>query len=102
MLDVSVSDSGESAWVTDGFIVIVGGMHLCKRLFTVETTPCHCPSKSLLFCMKEKCIFVLGLMQISPPQAYIHTRMRAKTSDFLKVLNRARPDAEKKEMKTIS
>lgn len=27
--------------------------------------------------------------------------MRAKTSDFLKVLNRARPDAEKKEMKTI-
>lgn len=28
--------------------------------------------------------------------------MRAKTSDFLKVLNRARPDAEKKEMKTIS
>lgn len=35
-------------------------------------------------------------------QAYIHTRMRAKTSDFLKVLNRARPDAEKKEMKTIT
>lgn len=35
-------------------------------------------------------------------QAYIHTRMRAKTSDFLKVLNRARPDAEKKEMKTMS
>uniref|UniRef100_A0A3B4WW01 Arp2/3 complex 34 kDa subunit n=1 Tax=Seriola lalandi dorsalis TaxID=1841481 RepID=A0A3B4WW01_SERLL len=35
-------------------------------------------------------------------KAYIHTRMRAKTSDFLKVLNRARPDAEKKEMKTIS
>ncbi|MBN3308437.1 ARPC2 protein, partial [Amia calva] len=34
--------------------------------------------------------------------AYIHTRMRAKTSDFLKVLNRARPDAEKKEMKTMS
>ncbi|MBV96697.1 G-protein coupled bile acid receptor 1, partial [Eschrichtius robustus] len=34
--------------------------------------------------------------------AYIHTRMRAKTSDFLKVLNRARPDAEKKEMKTIT
>lgn len=35
-------------------------------------------------------------------KAYIHTRMRAKTSEFLKVLNRARPDAEKKEMKTIS
>ncbi|XP_077129326.1 actin-related protein 2/3 complex subunit 2 [Ranitomeya variabilis] len=35
-------------------------------------------------------------------KAYIHTRMRAKTSDFLKVLNRARPDAERKEMKTIS
>ncbi|MBZ3875134.1 Actin-related protein 2/3 complex subunit 2 [Sciurus carolinensis] len=35
-------------------------------------------------------------------KAYIHTRMPAKTSDFLKVLNRARPDAEKKEMKTIT
>ncbi|EHB04096.1 Actin-related protein 2/3 complex subunit 2 [Heterocephalus glaber] len=35
-------------------------------------------------------------------KAYIHTRMRAKTSDFLKVLNHARPDAEKKEMKTIT
>ncbi|MGH0118366.1 UNVERIFIED_CONTAM: hypothetical protein FKN15_047771 [Acipenser sinensis] len=35
-------------------------------------------------------------------KAYIHTRMRSKTSDFLKVLNRARPDAEKKEMKTIT
>nr|XP_025709289.1 actin-related protein 2/3 complex subunit 2-like [Callorhinus ursinus] len=35
-------------------------------------------------------------------KAYIHTRMRAKTSDFLKVLNRARPDAEKKEVKTIT
>ncbi|XP_073401480.1 actin-related protein 2/3 complex subunit 2 [Dendrobates tinctorius] len=35
-------------------------------------------------------------------KAYIHTRMRAKTSDFLKVLNRARPDAERKEMKTMS
>uniref|UniRef100_UPI00358E0C5B actin-related protein 2/3 complex subunit 2 isoform X1 n=2 Tax=Myxine glutinosa TaxID=7769 RepID=UPI00358E0C5B len=35
-------------------------------------------------------------------KAYIHTRMRAKTSDFLKVLNRARPEADKKEIKTIS
>ncbi|KAL5007359.1 hypothetical protein ScPMuIL_016165 [Solemya velum] len=37
-------------------------------------------------------------------KAYIHSRMRAKTSAFLKVLNRARPevDAAKKEKKTIS
>ncbi|XP_066977081.1 actin-related protein 2/3 complex subunit 2 isoform X3 [Macrobrachium rosenbergii] len=28
-------------------------------------------------------------------KAYIHTRMRAKTSDFLKVLNRARPEPNK-------
>ncbi|XP_042862738.1 probable actin-related protein 2/3 complex subunit 2 [Penaeus japonicus] len=28
-------------------------------------------------------------------KAYIHTRMRAKTSDFLKVLNRARPEPSK-------
>jgi len=34
-------------------------------------------------------------------KAYIHSRMRAKTSDFLKVLNRARPD-QQKEKKTIT
>ncbi|KAL4221899.1 Actin-related protein 2/3 complex subunit 2 [Mactra antiquata] len=34
-------------------------------------------------------------------KAYIHTRMRAKTSDFLRVLNRARPEQEK-EKKTMS
>jgi len=34
-------------------------------------------------------------------KAYIHSRMRAKTSDFLKVLNRARPEA-KTEKKTIT
>lgn len=34
-------------------------------------------------------------------KAYIHSRMRAKTSAFLKVLNRARPEQEK-EKKTIS
>ncbi|XP_054450975.1 actin-related protein 2/3 complex subunit 2-like [Pteronotus mesoamericanus] len=39
---------------------------------------------------------------IKCPKAYIPTRVRAKTSDFLKVLNRARPDAGKKEMKTIT
>lgn len=35
-------------------------------------------------------------------KAYIHTRMRAKTTDFLKVLNRARPEQGTKEKKTIS
>lgn len=34
-------------------------------------------------------------------KAYMHQRMRAKTNDFLKVLNRARPE-EKKERKTMS
>jgi actin related protein 2/3 complex subunit 2 len=34
-------------------------------------------------------------------KAYIHSRMRAKTSDFLKVLNRARPET-KSEKKTMS
>ncbi|RXG59047.1 Actin-related protein 2/3 complex subunit 2, partial [Armadillidium vulgare] len=33
-------------------------------------------------------------------KAYIHTRMRAKTSDFLKVLNRARPEVKQSERKT--
>ncbi|XP_036370469.1 actin-related protein 2/3 complex subunit 2 [Octopus sinensis] len=35
-------------------------------------------------------------------KAYIHSRMRAKTSDFLKVLNRARPEPKVVEKKTIS
>lgn len=35
-------------------------------------------------------------------KAYIHSRMRAKTSDFLKVLNRARPEPRTTEKKTIT
>ncbi|XP_070504290.1 actin-related protein 2/3 complex subunit 2 [Chironomus tepperi] len=35
-------------------------------------------------------------------KAYIHSRMRAKTSDFLKVLNRARPEQKTIEKKTIT
>lgn len=35
-------------------------------------------------------------------KAYIHSRMRAKTSDFLKVLNRARPEPRTVEKKTIT
>ncbi|KAF6207550.1 hypothetical protein GE061_015997 [Apolygus lucorum] len=35
-------------------------------------------------------------------KAYIHSRMRAKTSDFLKVLNRARPESKNTEKKTIT
>ncbi|XP_015523391.1 actin-related protein 2/3 complex subunit 2 [Neodiprion pinetum] len=35
-------------------------------------------------------------------KAYIHSRMRAKTSDFLKVLNRARPEPKNIEKKTIT
>ncbi|XP_077978301.1 actin-related protein 2/3 complex subunit 2-like [Glandiceps talaboti] len=35
-------------------------------------------------------------------KAYIHSRMRAKAADFVKVLNRARPDPQVKEKKTIT
>ena len=35
-------------------------------------------------------------------KAYIHSRMRAKTSDFLKILNRARPEKLGGEKKTIT
>lgn len=34
-------------------------------------------------------------------KAYIHSRMRAKTSDFLKVLNRARPENKCTDKKTM-
>lgn len=37
-----------------------------------------------------------------PSQAYIHSRMRKRTADFLQVLRRARPDTEEKEKKTAS
>jgi len=35
-------------------------------------------------------------------KAYLHSRMRSKTADFIKVLNRARPDVKSKEKKTMS
>lgn len=35
-------------------------------------------------------------------KAYMHQRMRAKTAELLKVLNRARPDSESKERKTAT
>lgn len=35
-------------------------------------------------------------------KVYIHSRMRAKTADFLKVLNRARPEKKTGEKKTIT
>ncbi|XP_044758212.1 probable actin-related protein 2/3 complex subunit 2 [Coccinella septempunctata] len=35
-------------------------------------------------------------------KAYIHSRMRAKTSEFLKVLNRARPESRSTDKKTIT
>lgn len=79
--------------------VSVVGLKLCQR---------HRQAKSLLLSVNlesfDQSLSFIGSHVASPPrsQAYIHTRMRAKTSDFLKVLNRARPDAEKKEMKTIS
>jgi len=35
-------------------------------------------------------------------KAYLHSRMRAKTTDFIKVLNRARPEPKAVEKKTIT
>lgn len=35
-------------------------------------------------------------------KAYIHSRMRAKTSDFLKILNRARPERQSEKKRTIT
>lgn len=35
-------------------------------------------------------------------KAYMHSRMRAKTNEFLKVLNRARPETKQQEKKTIT
>ncbi|KKA27495.1 hypothetical protein TD95_001798 [Thielaviopsis punctulata] len=39
---------------------------------------------------------------IKASKAYIHSRMRKRTADFLQVLRRARPDSEEKERKTAS
>ncbi|EDO43583.1 predicted protein [Nematostella vectensis] len=35
-------------------------------------------------------------------KAYLHTRMRARTADFIKILNRARPEPKTTEKKTIT
>ena len=34
-------------------------------------------------------------------QAYLHSRMRARTSEFIKILNRARPEPKTTEKKTM-
>lgn len=49
------------------------------------------------------CVFTVHMnLQLSCVlQAYLHSRMRARTSGLLKILNRARPEA-KTEKKTIS
>ncbi|KAI1646042.1 P34-Arc-domain-containing protein [Daldinia loculata] len=39
---------------------------------------------------------------IKASKAYIHSRMRSRTADFLQVLRRARPENEEKERKTAS
>ncbi|KAF2723211.1 P34-Arc-domain-containing protein [Polychaeton citri CBS 116435] len=39
---------------------------------------------------------------IKASKAYIHSRMRRRTADFLQVLNRARPEQQEKERKTAS
>jgi actin related protein 2/3 complex subunit 2 len=39
---------------------------------------------------------------IKASKAYIHSRMRKRTADFLQILRRARPDSEEKERKTAS
>ncbi|EOA89071.1 Arp complex subunit [Exserohilum turcicum] len=39
---------------------------------------------------------------IKASKAFIHSRMRKRTADFLQVLRRARPEAEEKERKTAS
>ncbi|KAI9710300.1 MAG: hypothetical protein M1820_002794 [Bogoriella megaspora] len=39
---------------------------------------------------------------IKASKAYIHSRMRRRTADFLQVLRRARPESEEKERKTAS
>ncbi|KAK5015158.1 Arp complex subunit [Cryomyces antarcticus] len=39
---------------------------------------------------------------IKASKAYIHSRMRRRTADFLQVLRRARPESEEKEWKTAS
>lgn len=57
-------------------------------------------SLSLIEYAKENLSKKYFFLQCS--KAYIHSRMRAKTSDFLKVLNRARPEPKTTEKKTIT
>uniref|UniRef100_A0A915CPE2 Tyrosine decarboxylase n=1 Tax=Ditylenchus dipsaci TaxID=166011 RepID=A0A915CPE2_9BILA len=53
---------------------------------------------SLSFCSQD----IQTRKPIKCSKAYMHSRMRTKTSDFLKILNRARPEKKDSEKKTFT
>ncbi|KAL2110623.1 hypothetical protein VUR80DRAFT_927 [Thermomyces stellatus] len=82
---VSNSDSGEVGYVT--FV-----------LFPRHLTPQRMPEViSHIQTFRDYFHY-----HIKASKAYIHSRMRKRTADFLQVLRRARPDNEEKERKTAS
>ena len=60
------------------------------------------PYQSIKGVSQKKSSAVDTSTDLSSSQAYIHSRMRRRTADFLQVLNRARPENEEKEKKTAS
>lgn len=52
--------------------------------------------------MNKNLAYLVLIFCFQCSKAYIHSRMRAKTSDFLKVLNRARPETKAVEKKTYT
>lgn len=70
---------------------------------TFVLTPRHYQDKN-----KEETIDLIHTFRnylhyhIKCSKAYLHSRMRARTTALLKVLNRARPESESKEKKTIT
>lgn len=68
---------------------------LFPRHFTAPANPAECISKIQLF--RNYLHY-----HIKCSKAYMHSRMRSRVSEMLKVLNRAKPEPKERQLKTAS
>lgn len=81
-------------------IVYMYNVCSCRHFYSVESWP------KVLILQKDQLDLCSVLLLVTSLffmlQAYLHSRMRARTNALLKILNRARPEAKTTEKKTIS
>ena len=77
-------------------------LFVCLIFIKIVLTPKHTSPQK-----RESTINLISMLRnylhyhLKCSKAYLHQRMREKTSDFLKELNKAKPVKEDKERKTI-